>query len=154
MHVRLFRVKAIPGLHWRVVKGDDLNWLIRMRSRIFPAVSHETVSLSFLSNTDSPVLIQHPPDISPDDIQILSEDFTHDYRIRFMGYSSICTACVWSFLMMPNGGWFALLFKDIALPIFASYSGIRAGDMFCVMKGSEKILTSIQQANCEFIKDS
>ncbi len=154
MHVRLFRVKAIPGLHWRVVNVESPNWFIRIRSRIFPAVSHETVSLEYLRKLDSPLTIQHPPDISPDDIQIISDDFTHDYRIRFMGYSSICTACIWSFLVMPNGGWFALLFKDVALPIFASYSGVRAADMFCVMKGAEKIATSIQQANCEFIKDS
>jgi hypothetical protein len=155
MHVRLFRVKSIPGLHWRVVDSSASN-IIKFRSKFFPAVSHENFSLQVFTNRDSfektPLLIEHVSDISPDDIQIMSEDFTHDYRIRFMGYSSICAACVWSFLVMPNGGWFALLFKDIALPIFGTYSAVRATDMFVVMRGSEKFLHAIEQGNCDFKK--
>ena len=153
MHVRIFCVKRIPGLHWRVVDVPYSRWL-RIRSKFLPAVSHENFSLQVLTcpQTTPPdhVLIEHPSDISRDDIQILSEDLTHDYRIRFMGYSSICAACVWSFIVMPNGGWFALLFKDMALPLFATYSMIRAADMGLVMKGSERILHAIQQGDCDF----
>ena len=154
MHVRVFRVNAIPGLHWRVVDAPLVPSWLKIRSKFFPAVSHENFSLQVFANVPRAkpniILIEHPSDISRDDIQILSEDFTHDYRIRFMGYSSICAACVWSFIVMPNGGWFALLFKDLALPLFAAYSGVRAVDMSLVMRGSEKFLHSIQQGDCDF----
>ena len=160
MRVRLFRVSAIPGLHWRVERTVPpprllVNWL-SVRAKIFPSTNiHENFALNVLvdGRQANTVTVEHPSDISQDDIHIVSEDMTHDYRIRFMGYSSISAACVWSFIVMPNGGWFAILFKDLALPLFGSYSALRAADMFSVMKGSEIFLQSIKQGKCDFIPE-
>ena len=51
--------------------------------------------------------------------------------------------------MMPNGGWFALLFKDIALPVFGAYSAVRASDAWMVMRGSERFLENLRSGNFE-----
>jgi hypothetical protein len=155
--IRIFRIPGIAGIQWRL-ETKAPRWL-SYRFHLRPSQGgFENFSFQFgQQRTDQSITILcQEKAISPDghdsidDLLLLSDDLTYEYRTLFMGYSGILTACVWSLMVMPNGGWFALLFKDIALPIFSGYSAIRATDSWFVMRGSERLLQTLRDGDFEF----
>jgi hypothetical protein len=54
---------------------------------------------------------------------------------------------------MPSGGWFVLLFKQCALPIFALYGASRFSVTHICANSAETISRMIEQGSVQFTSD-
>ena len=102
---------------------------------------------------DDNILFKHPPDISSPDILAVFSDAAYDYRSASLGHGSIVAACLWCAWAMPSGGWFVVLFKKVALPLFASYGAVRFFHTHSIANSAEQITEALQQGRTQFMID-
>lgn len=107
-----------------------------------------------VSQRDESITFVHPKDMDSTDIRSVIEDAAYEYRSAAIGHGSVVAACLWSAWAMPSGGWFVLLFKQVALPLFAGYGSVRFIDTHLIANGAERLDTLLKTGEIDFKLDS
>ena len=160
--LRIYRTERRGPLFYSLVKANTSQThlhdgyirfrTILSRSTSPPIASLETalVRLAWGSGAMDTITFHHPADISTTDIQSILSDAAYENRSACIGYGGIMAACLWSAWAMPNGGWFVLLFKQVALPMFGVYGGARCLDTHLAAKSAERIDQLIRGGSAQF----
>lgn len=157
--IRIFRTGSHGPLFYGIT-GDTPSPLTRglLGSRKFfanpsPKASLQNVLLQ-VSQRDESITFVHPKDMDSTDIRSVIEDATYEYRSAAIGHASIVAACLWSAWAMPSGGWFVLLFKQVALPLFAGYGSVRFIETHFIANGAERLDTLLKNGDIDFKLDT
>jgi len=161
MILRIYRQASVRGpLYYCINPSSESGFSLSSRAAHFiPSWAKDTALKSLencligISGQKSNIIsILHPADLSPDDILITFSDAAYEYRSSSIGNGSIIAACAYTLWAMPAGGWFVLLFKQAALPIFSIYGAVQFIRSHAIAEGAETMEKLIRSGQCEFFK--
>lgn len=130
-----------------------INRWLKIRQRFFTASLESVLVAANTLKKQDKIVFQLPSNFSPDDVSFTFSEAAYQYRSSTVGYGGIAVASLWTVWAISTGGWFVVLFKQLALPFASSYFALRCLDAHLLANGAERIQYAIQSGNAEYICD-